>query len=192
MSVGSLQDAPNAPGGKADSRFADCLALIEQCAQETRTLSHLLHPPLLDELGLAAAIRNYVEGFTKRSGTRVTFDAPSALKRLAGEVEIVLFRVVQESLSNIYRHAGAPSARIRLACDAEQVTLEVSDQGRGMSAETLQAIQAENSSLGVGIAGMRERLRLLGGRLEIESGGQGTTLRAIVPRGQGRILPVQP
>ncbi len=107
MSVGLLQDATNAPGGKADNMFADCLALIEQCAQEIRTLSHLLHPPLLDELGLAAAIRNCVEGFSKRSGTQVIFDAPPALERLAGEVEIALFRVVQEGLTNIYRHAGA-------------------------------------------------------------------------------------
>jgi signal transduction histidine kinase len=158
--------------------------MIEECAQEIRTISYLLHPPLLDELGLAAAIRNYVEGFSKRSGVQVTFDTPHGLERFPAEVELTLFRIVQESLGNIHRHADASNARICLACDAEQVMLEVSDPGRGMSGETIRAIEAGRGSTGVGIAGMRERLRLLGGRLEIESGGQGTTVRAIIPRRQ--------
>ncbi len=182
MNVGLIQDATSAPDGKTEKMFADCLATIEQCAQEIRTHSYLLHPPLLDELGLAAAIADYVTGFAKRSGVRVALDAPPDFERLPGEVELALFRVVQESLGNIHRHAGAATARIRLACDAEQVTLEVSDQGGGMSAETLRAVEAGHGPAGVGIAGMRERLRLLGGRLEIESGGQGTTVRAVVPR----------
>ena len=184
MTVGLLQDATSAPGGKTEKMFADCLAIIEECGQEIRTFSYLLHPPLLDELGLAAAISDYVEGFSKRSGVRVVFDAPPGLQRLPDEVEIALFRVLQESLGNIHRHAGASNPCIRLACDEEQVTLDVSDQGRGMSAETIRAIEAGHPSVGVGIAGMRERLRLLGGRLEIESGGQGTTVRATIPRRQ--------
>ncbi|MCX6900740.1 MAG: response regulator [Verrucomicrobia bacterium] len=184
MTVGLLQDATSAPADKSEKMFADCLAMIEQCAQEIRTVSYLLHPPLLDELGLAAALGDYVEGFSKRSGVQVALDAPPDFERLPDEVEIALFRIVQESLGNIHRHAGASTARIRLACDAEQVTLEVSDEGRGMSAETLRAIEAGRGAAGVGIAGMRERLRLLGGRLEIESGGQGTTMRAIIPRRQ--------
>jgi len=139
---------------------------------------------LLDELGLAAAIRNYVEGFSKRSGVQIALDAPPDLERLPTEVELALFRVVQESLGNIHRHAGASTARIRLACDAEQVTLEVTDQGHGMSAETMRAIEAGRGSAGVGIAGMQERLRLLGGRLEIKSGEQGTLVRAIIPQRQ--------
>jgi PAS domain S-box-containing protein len=184
MTVGLLQDTTAAPDGKTDKMFADCLALIEQCVQEIRTISYLLHPPLLDELGLAAAIGDYLEGFSKRSGLQVALDAPPGLDRLPDEVELALFRVVQESLGNIHHHAGASTARIRLACDAEQVTLEVSDQGRGMSAETLRAIQAGHGPAGVGIAGMRERLRLLGGQSEITSGQRGTTLRAIIPRPQ--------
>ena len=184
MTVGLLQDAPSAPAGKTEKMFADCLAMIEQCAQEIRTFSYLLHPPLLDELGLAAAIGDYVEGFSKRSGVQVVLDVPPDLERLPDEVELALFRVVQESLGNIHRHAGTPTARIHLVYDAEQVMLEVSDQGRGMSAETLRAIEGGHWSAGVGIAGMRERLRLLGGRLEIESGGQGTLIRAIIPRRQ--------
>jgi PAS domain S-box-containing protein len=182
MTVGLLQDATGAPAGKTEKMFADCLAMIEQCAQEIRTLSYLLHPPLLDELGLAVAIGDYVEGFSKRSGVRVALDAPPGLERLPDVVELALFRVVQESLGNIHSHARASTARICLARDAEQVTLEVSDQGRGMSAEMIRALEAGRGSAGVGIAGMRERLRLLGGRLEIESGGQGTTVRAIIPR----------
>jgi len=170
------------PGGQTKKMFADCLAMIEQCAQEIRTCSYLLPPPLLDELGLAVAIGDYVEGFSKRSGLQVALDAPPNLERLPTEVELALFRVVQESLGNIHRHAGASTVRVHLACDAEQVMLEVSDQGRGISAETIRAIEARRGSTGVGIAGMRERVRLLGGRLEIESGGQGTTVRAIVPR----------
>ena len=184
MTVGIFQNTKGAPAGKSEKMLADCLATIEQCAQEIRTLSYLLHPPLLDELGLAAAVRNYVEGFSKRSGVQVALDAPPDLERLPDEVEIALFRVVQESLGNIHRHAGASTARLRLACGAEQVTLEVSDQGCGMSAQTIRAIEAGRGAVGVGIAGMRERLRLLGGRLAIESGGQGTTIRAIVPRRQ--------
>jgi signal transduction histidine kinase len=184
MTVGLLQDATTAPGGKPEKMFADCLAMIEQCAQEIRTLSYLLHPPLLDELGLAAAISDYVEGFSKRSGVQVALDVPPGLERLPAEVELVLFRVVQESLRNIHHHAGTATVRIRLTCDAEQVTLEVSDEGRGMSAETIRAIETGSGAAGVGIAGMRERLRLLGGRLEIKSGKCGTTVRAIIPRPQ--------
>jgi PAS domain S-box-containing protein len=184
MTVGLLQDATTAPGRKTEKMFADCLAMIEQCAQEIRTLSYLLHPPLLDELGLAAAIGDYVEGFSKRSGVQVALDAPPDLERLPPEAELALFRVMQESLGNIHRHAGASAVRIHLACDAEQVTLEVSDEGRGMSAETIRAIETVSGAVGVGIAGMRERLRLLGGRLEIKSGKCGTTVLAIIPRPQ--------
>jgi signal transduction histidine kinase len=143
--------------------------------------SYVLHPPLLDELGLAAAIADYVEGFSRRSGVKVSLDAPPDLARFPDEVEMTLFRVVQESLGNIHRHAGTSAARVGLAADAEQVVLEVSDQGRGMSADTMRAIENGRGSPGVGIAGMRERLRLVGGRLEVESGEGGTTIRAIVP-----------
>jgi signal transduction histidine kinase len=184
MTVGLLQDATTTPGGKTEKMFADCLAMIEQCAQEIRTLSYLLHPPLLDELGLIVAIGDYVAGFSKRSGVQVAFDAPPDLERLPPEAELALFRVMQESLGNIHRHAGASAVRIHLACDAEQVTLAVSDEGRGMSAETIRALETVGGAAGVGIAGMRERLRLLGGRLEIKSGKCGTTVLAIIPRPQ--------
>jgi signal transduction histidine kinase len=113
---------------------------------------------------------------------RVTFDPPPGFARLPDAFEMALFRVVQESLGNILRHARTLAARIRLGADAEQVTLEISDSGVGMSAKTLRAIQAEQAAPGVGIAGMRERLRLVGGRLEIKSSKRGTSVRAIIPR----------
>ncbi len=182
MTIGLLQDATGATAGKTERMYADCLTMIDQCAQEVRTLSYLLHPPLLDELGLADAIRDYVEGFSKRSGVQVTLEVPPSLEQWSPEAELTLFRIVQESLGNIRRHAGATAGCIRLACDAEQVTLEVSDQGRGMSAATIRDIEAGRGMAGVGMAGMRERLRLMGGRLEIESGEHGTTVRAILPR----------
>ena len=182
MTIGLLQDATSAPAGKTEEMFVNCLTLVEQCAQEIRTHSYLLHPPLLDELGLVAAIRDYAAGYSKRSGVQVTLDAPPNLERLPAEVELAVFRCVQESLGNIHRHAGASTAHIHLACDVEQVIIEVSDQGRGMSPETIRAIEARSGLTGVGIAGMQERVRHLGGRLEIESIGQGTTVRAIIPR----------
>ena len=179
--VGLLQDATRARARPTDALFADCLRMIDECVDEIRTLSYVLHPPLLDELGLAAAIGEYVEGFAKRSGLRVVLDAPPDFRRLPTDVELALFRVVQESVTNVYRHAGASSASVGLACDAEQVTLVVSDRGCGMGAGTPCALGAGRASTGVGITGMRERMRLVGGRLEIESGDQGTTVRAIVP-----------
>lgn len=181
MTVGWLQESKGVSEGKTTKMFADCLGMIEQCTQEIRTLSFLLHPPLLDELGLAAAIGEYIEGFSKRSGMRVSLDVPTDLERLPDEVEITLFRIVQESLGNIHRYAGDSAARIGLVCDVERVVLEVRDLGCGMTAERLHAIELGRCSDGVGIAGMRERLRLVGGRLEIESGGQGTTVRAVIP-----------
>ncbi|MCX6545495.1 MAG: PAS domain-containing sensor histidine kinase [Acidobacteria bacterium] len=184
MTVGLLQDTTGAPTGTARKMFADCTALVEQCAQEIRTFSYLLHPPLLDELGLAAAISDYIDGFTKRSGVQVALDAPPGVERLSDEIEIALFRVVQEGLANVHRHSGTSTARILLSADAEQVMLEVRDQGRGMSPEIVRAIQRKRGDTSVGIAGMRERLRLLGGRLEIESDAQGTTVRATIPRRQ--------
>ena len=181
MTVGLIQDAVSAPGGKMSQMFADCLTLIEQCVQEIRTLAYLLHPPLLDDLGLAVAISAYAEEFSKRSGMQVALDLPYGAERLSAEVELALFRIVQESLGNIHRHAGTSAARIRLACDAEQAVLEVSDKGCGLAADKLRAIAAGYRSAGIGIVGIRERLRLVGGRLEIESDGQGTTVRAVVP-----------
>jgi signal transduction histidine kinase len=164
---------------KAQQALLDCTTLAEQSVQEMRTLSYLLHPPFLDELGLAAALRWYVAGFSERSGIKVNLDMPEYSRRASGDVETVLFRVVQECLANIHRHSGSAMARIRLSSDASTVKLDVEDNGRGVSIKTLESGEAQN--LGVGILGMRERVRQLGGRLEMRSGDAGTVVSVNLP-----------
>jgi PAS domain S-box-containing protein len=161
----------------ADNLVADSQAILEQCQRELRTLAYQLHPPVLDEVGLAGAVQEYAAGFTQRSGIKVTLDASPALGRLPAETERALFRVVQESLGNVHRHSGSPTATIRIAREAAEVILEVSDQGRGLRLRGDGTV----ANAGVGLAGMRERVRQLGGRFEMQSSGRGTTLRAIAP-----------
>ena len=160
---------------------SDSLALAEQCAREVRTLSYLLHPPLLDELGLGPALRQYVEGFVQRSGIRVDLNLPVGLGRLPREVATTLFRIVQEGLTNIHKHSGSPRAAIRLAQSNGELALEVRDRGRGIPPEALDSLNCSFQGLGLGITGMRERVRQLGGSLEIESGADGTTVKATLP-----------
>jgi len=162
-----------------DSVIADSLHLAEESARELRTLAYLLHPPTLDDIGLTSAIRWYARGFAQRSGIEVSLDLPAELERLPRDVETMMFRVVQEGLTNVHRHSGSRSATIRLMADAEQIVLELSDQGRGMPSKLQGATVAE---VGVGIAGMRERARQLGGTLEIISDPNGTTLRVLQPQ----------
>jgi signal transduction histidine kinase len=146
-----------------------------------RTLSYLLHPPFLDESGLLSAVRWYAEGFAGRSGVKVDLDLPSTFERLPQEVETALFRVVQEALINIHRHAASPSALIRLRVGGSGLTLEIEDRGRGMPADVIAQLPSGGGAVGVGVAGMRERLEQLGGTLDIESSGRGTVVRASVP-----------
>jgi signal transduction histidine kinase len=167
---------------EAQQLVADSLAITEQCTQELRNLSYLLHPPLLDEVGLAGVVRDYVSGFAQRSGIRVALELDPDLGRLPKEYELALFRVVQESLGNIHRHSGSPTAAIRLERVSDEVRLEVQDAGRGIPEAILRKIRAHMEDLGMGIAGMRERLEQLSGRMEIESGPHGTIIRAILPR----------
>jgi two-component system NarL family sensor kinase len=157
------------------------LAIIDQWNSELRTTSHLLHPPLLDELGLNKALQHYVQKFSERSGIRVMIEARADSERLPQEIEMALFRVAQESLVNIDRHSSSSAATIRLSCDDDRVTLEIKDEGRGLRRILLEHASEATASLGVGIAGMAERLRQLGGRLEIDSGSRGTTVRAMAP-----------
>ena len=166
---------------QTEMRISESVSLCEQVIKEIRTLSYLLHPPLLDEVGLASALQWYVRGFNQRSGIQVEVTVAPDVGRLPSEVEMALFRVVQESLTNIHRHSGSTSASIRLTKEGDQVLVQVKDRGRGIRFEA--AADAGNTiqSLGVGILGMRERLRQLGGRLEIESTYGGTTVTAVVP-----------
>jgi signal transduction histidine kinase len=158
----------------------DSAALVQEVSQEVRTISHLLHPPLLDEAGLASALRWYVEGFAQRSKIKVDLEVPAEFERLARESETAIFRTVQECLTNIHRHSESPTARIRISASDGQVFVEVEDRGRGIPPEK-QLEMASTGTPGVGIRGMRERFRQLGGSLEIHSNGKGTLMVARLP-----------
>jgi len=159
---------------RARGALAESLDLTQQCLREIRTLAYLLHPPELDELGLADAARDYVNGFAQRSGIPVELNLSPDFGRLAPEVETALFRILQESLNNLHRHSGSPSARVQIFRSDAKVTMEIQDEGRGMQDPLA-------STPGVGVAGMRERVRQLGGELEILSSESGTTLKVVLP-----------
>jgi PAS domain S-box-containing protein len=181
MNLGLVQQEIAGREVAIDNRLADTQAIVEQCQRGIRMLSYQLHPPVLDEVGLAGAVREYADGFMQRSGIKVTLDASPALGRLPAETERALFRVVQEGLGNVHRHSGSQTAAIRIGREAPGVVLEIKDAGHGLPRTMLIRGDGSVSKSGVGIAGMRERLCQLGGRFEIESSGRGTTLRAIVP-----------
>jgi signal transduction histidine kinase len=164
--------------------------IVEKCLAETRTISHLLHPPLLDESGFTSAARVYIEGFSRRSGIVVEFDAPSNVIRLHPELEITLFRTVQEALTNVHKHASATAAIVSLKVDDKDVRLEISDNGRGIPQERLNHLLYGATEVGVGLAGMRERVRQLNGMFEIRSNGTGTVVAVITPRAEP--LPLTP
>jgi signal transduction histidine kinase len=159
----------------------DLNALIDEALQEVRTTSYLLHPPLLDEAGIASAARWFVEGFARRSGIEVQCDIPQAMERPPRDCELVLFRILQESLSNVHRHSGASSATIRLQRNTDHIELEVADSGKGISEELLHRFNASVGAAGVGLTGMRERVRELGGQFEIRSLHTGTTISVALP-----------
>jgi signal transduction histidine kinase len=163
----------------------ECRALSEQSLDELRTLSYVLHPPMLDQAGLAFALEWYIDGFIKRSRIGVGLVVSPDLNRLPPEIEIALFRVVQECLINIHRHSGSSTAEIRLERWGGRVVLEVKDQGRGLPANGEVGEADDIVSVGVGIPGMRQRLSQLGGSLEIETGDKGTTVTAVVPLDEG-------
>jgi len=168
---------------EAKALLDESLAFAEKCCTELRTTAYLLHPPLLDQVGLAGAVRDYADGFAERSGIRVDLGLPKALERLPEEVETALFRIMQESLTNVHRHSGSPTASIVIDRNPNEVTLVVKDSGRGMPNNHQVSPNGSVSGLGVGIAGMRERVRQLGGRMEIDSSGKGTTVSAVLPLG---------
>ena len=160
---------------------SQCQALADQCIREVRTLSYLLHPPMLDEAGLEDAIRHYADGFTKRTGIVVELEISRRLERMKPHVELALFRVVQESLTNIQRHSGSPQAKIRIERGPGKVTLEIGDKGSGISGSLRSRKGQMPFGLGVGIPSMRERVTPIGGQLDIESSSSGTTVRVTIP-----------
>jgi len=160
--------------------YAETTDLLDRALSEVRTISHLLHPPLLDELGLYSAARWYIEGFAKRSGMDVNFTLDDFPGRLPRDAEIALFRVLQEALTNVHRHSGAKSVQIDLSCNDEVALLRVQDDGRGIPSRLLRRFQ-EGHGGGIGLAGMRERLADLQGELRVESSTHGTVISAAVP-----------
>jgi len=154
-------------------------ALVRQLSNEIRTTSYLLHPPLLEANGLPVSLDMYVRGFTERSGIRVDLRIQKPFGRLSKDMEVAVFRIVQESLTNIHRHSGSRTACIRISRGVTGVSLDIEDEGRGMSQEKLATNQAQGA--GVGIAGMRERIRHLGGEMKIRSSSHGTQISVLLP-----------
>jgi signal transduction histidine kinase len=159
----------------------DLNALTDEAVQEIRTTSYLLHPPLLDEAGVASAVQWFVEGFSKRSGIQVRCEIAETLQRPPRNHELVLFRVLQESLTNVHRHSGASAATIKLNVNADHFVLEIADNGTGIPKECIKRFNEDGHGTGVGLVGMRERVHELGGQLDIQSSPAGTTVRVALP-----------
>lgn len=166
------RNAPNMP------LIDDSALMLEQVTKEIRTISHLLHPPLLDVAGLASAVRWYVDGFSERSNIKVNLDIPSDCGRLSNEAEIAVFRVVQECLTNVYRHSGSDQCLVSMMKEPDHLKIDIKDKGRGIP-ESKEGNGVTKH--GLGLRGMKERLRQLGGKLEVATSNEGTTVTAVVP-----------
>lgn len=178
MTVSPLSNA--ALGMPASKRFEEVNALIDEAIRQTRTVAHLLHPPMLDELGFASAASWYVNGFARRSGIEVKLELPED-QRFPEATELTLFRVLQESMTNILRHSGSKKAEVCLEIRGRVLILSVKDYGKGITHERLTRFMNTGSDVGVGLGGMRERVRDLGGKLELQNHGAGTTVRVTLP-----------
>ncbi|HEY7352590.1 MAG TPA: CHASE3 domain-containing protein [Terriglobales bacterium] len=179
-----------APADAPDHRYSECVKLLDQSIKEVRTISHLLHPPGLDEAGFSSAARWYAEEFAKRSGLSLKLNIEEPPGRLSPAMELALFRVLQESLTNIHRHSKSNSAEISFEVGPEHASLVVADYGSGIPEEVLKRFQVSGTS-GVGLAGMRERIRELGGRFEVESASGGTRVRVSVPLSESKSVLTQ-
>jgi signal transduction histidine kinase len=155
--------------------------LARQCSTEIRTAAYLLHPPLLDEIGLLSALRWLADGLRQRSGIDIELELPDSLERLPPEHELAIFRVAQEALTNVHRHSKSPSVIVRLFEREGAVIMEVEDTGHGILVAGSSGKVTDAAALGVGLAGMRERMRQLGGSLSVRTGPQGTCVQAKLP-----------
>ncbi len=164
----------------AAQRVSENAAMVQEASKQIRTISHLLHPPLLDEVGLTSALEWYVEGFSERSKIDAKLDIPREFVGLSKDMELSIFRVVQECLTNIHRHAGSPTAGIRIIQDEACLRVEIEDAGKGIPLEEA-SVFGSSAHTGVGLRGMRERLRQLGGTLQVEPNNPGTRVTAILP-----------
>ena len=189
MLLGRLDKASTGVDEEWHRVLAECKTLTGQLVDEIRTVSYLLHPPLLDELGLASAVQWYTEGFSRRTGIVTEADISANLPRLPPDVEVTLFRIVQESLTNVHRYSGSQKAYVHVKSTGDQITVEVGDYGRGMRPEMLNPMHGTVAPIGVGIQGMTERMRQLLGKLEITSrANEGTVVTATLPIAHLRIL----
>ncbi|MGA8222948.1 MAG: PAS domain-containing protein [Candidatus Acidiferrales bacterium] len=186
MKIGQLRGSAPSIKRKASRLLSGCKVLVDLCIREVRTLSYVLHPPMLDVGGLEVAIREYLGGFTERSGIQVELEFSPGLGRMTRDVELALFRVVQEAITNIQRHSGSQQAKIRIHRNSN-LSLEISDHGHAASAGRATGKEKPRFEVGVGIASMQERVKLIGGRFEIDSTNHGTTVRVTIPlEGNGR------
>lgn len=183
LSINFAALSQHATAPAAEHLIADCHALLSQMSSEIRTMSYLLHPPLLDEVGLESALGWYIDGFSARSGIQTSLTMRKDFGRLSKDQEITLFRIVQEALTNVLRHSASASAQVELRRVSDQVELEITDQGKGISPEQLSVIWSSGTA-GVGLAGMRERLSQFGGTLSIDSSETGTKVFARLPLAQ--------
>ena len=182
MSLDSLKLLLRPDNQPAHEGLDQCVELVAESIKEVRTIAYLLYPPMLEETGLRSAIQWYLDGFGRRSGIETNLEIPSDFGRLPRDIELALFRVLQESLTNVHRHSGSTTAQIRLHVSDGHALLEVKDRGKGIPSEILQQAATDSyGALGVGLRGMSERVRQLGGDLEVSSTPEGTTVIAIVP-----------
>jgi signal transduction histidine kinase len=183
LNLATLQTEEGNLSSHAAAALNESLELTRQFSRELRTISHLLHPPLLDESGLDSALRWYVEGFAQRSNISVKLQISAGLGRLSKELEIAVFRIVQECLTNVHRHSGSDRASIQLSRDDRQITVQVRDFGHGISSAANGKESPRQVWPGVGMMGMQERVRQLGGRLDVRSDAQGTLVVAVMELG---------
>ena len=181
MGLDLLKSDRRPQGEAALSLLKECADMADQSIKEIRTMSYLLYPPMLEEAGLNSAISWYVDGFARRSGIRTACNLPRDLRRLPQDVELAIFRVLQESLTNVHRHSGSATAHIELLLSDESVQLEVRDAGSGLTPARGNALEGVPGTPGVGVPGMRERARHVGGELDIISDPSGTTVRLTIP-----------
>jgi signal transduction histidine kinase len=153
--------------------------MVDELSKELRTLSYLMHPPSLDEAGLSPALRSYLDGIADRSGLAVELEMDRKMGRLPSEIETAVFRIIQESLTNVYRHAHTKTARVKLARDSDAIHIEIEDHGQGIADFT--SLDAATANMGVGLRGMRERVQQLDGKFGLRSGTHGTTVKATLP-----------
>jgi signal transduction histidine kinase/ActR/RegA family two-component response regulator len=192
----ALSGLLNRPNGNLDAdshrSLTESLAWSKEVAAEIRTLSYLLHPPLLDELGLSSAVKWYLAGFTSRTGILMETEIPSDIQRLSPDAEVAIFRVLQESLTNVHRYAESPKAVVRMHVTGEEIKLEIQDFGKGVQSSKASSTNGSVARLGVGIQGMTERMRQLGGKLEITSSpNKGTLVSATIPLSSLAAMPAQ-